>query len=44
MKQIIVSRIIEILGSQFIRIAGLFEGIYVDNLADAAHVNLTSLD
>lgn len=44
MKQIIVSRIIEILGSQFIRIAGYHEGYYVDNLADTAHVNLTSLD
>lgn len=44
MKQISVNNIIVKLGAQFLRVAGTHEGYYVDNLADAAHVNLTSLD
>lgn len=44
MKQISVNSIIEKLGTQFLRVAGLNECYYVDNLADVAHVTPTTLD
>lgn len=42
--KISVTDIIECLGSQVLNVAGAHEGYYIDNLADVAHVNLTTLD
>lgn len=39
-----VKEIIECLGTQVQNVAGTHEGYYIDNLADVAHVNLTTLD
>ena len=39
-----VKEIIECLGTQVQKVAGDHEGYYIDNLADIAHVNLTTLD
>ena len=39
-----VQEIIDCLGTQVINVAGGHEGVYIDNLADVAHVNLTTLD
>ena len=44
MKQISVTEIIQCLGRQVKNVAGAHEDVYVDNLADASHVNLTTLD
>lgn len=42
--KISVKEIIDCLGLQVQNVAGLYEGYYIDNLADVAHVNLTTLD
>lgn len=42
--KIFVKDIIECLGSQVQNVAGIFEGVFIDNLADVAHVNQTTLD
>lgn len=42
--KIFVKDIIECLGSQVKNVAGIFEGVFIDNLADVAHVNQTTLD
>lgn len=39
-----VKDIIDCLGNQVQNVAGAHEGYYIDNLADMAHVNLTTLD
>lgn len=39
-----VKEIIDCLGAQVRNVAGDHEGYYIDNLADIAHVNLTTLD
>lgn len=39
-----VKEVIECLGSQVLNVAGTHDGYYIDNLADMAHVNLTTLD
>lgn len=39
-----VKEVIECLGSQVLNVAGTHDGYYIDNLADVAHVNLTTLD
>lgn len=39
-----VQEIIGCLGSQILNVAGGHEGVYIDNLADVEHVNLTTLD
>lgn len=44
MKKVFVKEIITCLGSQVINVAGNFNGIYIDNIVDTAHVNLTTLD
>ena len=44
MIKISVQEVIDCLGSQVLNVAGVHEGYYVDNLADADHVNLTTLD
>lgn len=44
MIKISVQEIIDCLGTQILKVAGGHEGYYVDNLADADHVNLTTLD
>ena len=43
-KRIKVTEIIEFLGKELINVYGLKEDDYVDNLADAAHITLSSLD
>lgn len=42
--KISVKEIIDCLGAQVQNVAGVHEGCYIDNLADVAHVNLTTLD
>lgn len=42
--KISVQEIIECLGNQVIKLAGDCENVYIDNLADIAHVNKTTLD
>lgn len=42
--RISVKEIIDCLGTQVQNVAGVHEGYYIDNLADVAHVNLTTLD
>lgn len=42
--KISVKEIIDCLGAQVQNVAGVYEGCYIDNLADVAHVNLTTLD
>ncbi len=44
MKKISVQDVIDCLGIQVQNVAGAHEGCYIDNLADATHVNLTTLD
>ena len=44
MKKVSVKDIILCLGGQVQNVAGAHEGVYVDNLADIAHTNLTTLD
>ena len=44
MKQIPVKEIIDCLGNQVLRVIGDTEGKYIDNIADVAHVNETTLD
>ena len=39
-----LSEIISLIGSQIIKIEGEIEDMYIDNLADAANVNSTTLD
>lgn len=39
-----VKEIIYCLGTQVLNVAGAYEGYYIDNLADVAHVNLSTLD
>lgn len=42
--KISVNEILDCLGPQVLNVAGAHEGHYIDNLADVAHVNLTTLD
>lgn len=42
--RIFVKDIIECLGSQVMNVTGVFEDVSIDNLADVAHVNQTTLD
>ena len=42
--KISVKDIIDCLSTQVQNVAGAYEGYYIDNLADVAHVNLTTLD
>jgi len=42
--KISIKEIIDCLGIQVLNVAGAHEGCYIDNLADVAHVNLTTLD
>ena len=44
MKQISIEDIINYLGLQVIRVAGGYDNVYIDNLADVAHVSETTLD
>lgn len=44
MRQISVREIIDCLGNQVLDVIGGVEGAYIDNLADVAHVNRTTLD
>ena len=44
MKKVTIEEVIDRLGEQVIKVSGLHEGYYVDNLADVAHVNQTTLD
>lgn len=44
MKKVSVNEIINCLGSQVLNVAGIYEDVYIDNLADSAHVNETTLD
>ena len=44
MKRIYVSDILQYLGSQVLNVYGDYEDVYIDNLADMAHVNETTLD
>lgn len=44
MKQIFVKEILDCLGSQVLNVAGCYEDAFIDNLADVAHVNITTLD
>ncbi len=44
MKRILIQEIIACLGTQVLKIAGEWDDIYIDNLADINHVNLTTLD
>jgi len=44
MKKISVKDIISCLEDQVQNVAGAHEGVYIDNLADVAHTNLTTLD
>lgn len=39
-----IKEVIKCLGTQVQKVAGDHEGYYIDNLADIAHVNLTTLD
>ena len=42
--KISVKEIIDCLGTQVLNVAGAHDGFYIDNLADLAHVHLTTLD
>lgn len=42
--KISVKEVIDCLGNQVKNVAGAHEGYFIDNLADIAHVNLTTLD
>lgn len=44
MKRISVKEIVDCLGTQVLNVAGEFDGVYIDNLADMNHVNETTLD
>lgn len=44
MKKVSVKDIILCLGDQVQNVVGAHEGVYIDNLADVAHTNLTTLD
>lgn len=44
MQHITIKAILKCLGSQVIGVNGDIEGVYIDNLADMAHVNATTLD
>ena len=44
MKQIRVKEIIDFLGDKVLNIYGVFDNLYIDNLADAEHVNEHTLD
>lgn len=44
MRKITINEIIDSLGSQVLNVVGTQEGVYIDNLADVAHVNKTTLD
>ena len=44
MKRVSVKEIVDCLGAQVLEVAGEFEGVYIDNLADIDHVNETTLD
>ena len=44
MKKISVTEIVKCLGKQLLKVSGNYEGVYVDNLADVAHVNANTLD
>lgn len=44
MKQVFVKEILNCLGPQVLNVAGCYEDVFVDNLADVAHVNSTTLD
>ncbi len=44
MKKILIKEILASLGAQVLKIAGEWEDIYIDNLADVNHVKLTTLD
>ncbi len=39
-----IKEVIKCLGTQVQKVVGAHEGYYIDNLADVAHVNLTTLD
>lgn len=43
-KKILVDEIIDFLGKDIIKVMGLHEGIYIDNLSDVDRVNETTLD
>ena len=44
MKKITIQEITDYLGKDLIAIYGVFDGVYIDNLADAEHVNEFTLD
>lgn len=44
MRQITIVELLECLGSQVLSVEGDTESVYIDNLADMAHVNSTTLD
>lgn len=44
MKKVFICEVIECLGAQVLKVAGECEGVFIDNLSDVAHTNLTSLD
>lgn len=44
MRQITINELLECLGGQVLSVEGDTEGVYIDNLADIAHVNTTTLD
>lgn len=44
MKTISVQKIIDCLGTQVLNVAGGYDRVFIDNLADVAHVNLKTLD
>lgn len=44
MRQITINELLECLGGQVLSVEGDTEDVYVDNLADTAHVNTTTLD
>lgn len=39
-----ISELIDFLGDEVIRVEGIFDGQFIDHLADAAHVDATTLD
>ena len=43
-KKVLVDEIIDFLGKDIIKVMGLHEGIYIDNLSDVDRVNETTLD
>ncbi len=44
MKKISVQELIECLGAQVLNVEGNYKDVFIDNLADINHVNLTTLD